>query len=117
MRALRHWRDRLNHEYWPWQLIHLPVIPAALWHALRSGHGAFFTNVNPAIDLGGFFGERKHDILARLPQRAYPTTVLVQPDTPWTTVQQSPARRGTQRTPDPEARCGRTRGRGDPGGQ
>ncbi|HOZ39666.1 MAG TPA: hypothetical protein PLL25_02610 [Flavobacteriales bacterium] len=89
MRALRHWRDRLNHEYWPWQLIHLPVIPAALWHALRSGHGAFFTNVNPAIDLGGFFGERKHDILARLPQRAYPTTVLVQPDTPWTTVQQS----------------------------
>lgn len=71
--------DRFNHEYWPWYLIYLPVFPAALWHALRSGHWAFFTNVNPSIDLGGFFGERKSEIYALLPSGSYPTTVLIEP--------------------------------------
>jgi len=75
MRAL----DRFNHEYWPWYLIYLPVFPAALWHALRTGHWAFFTNVNPAIDLSGFFGERKSEIYALLPKESYPSTVLIEP--------------------------------------
>lgn len=82
MRVWKLWRERLNHEYWPWPLIYLPVFPVAFWHAVRTGRGAFFTNVNPGIDLGGFFGERKSEILARLPQSAYPTTLLVQPGTP-----------------------------------
>ncbi len=81
-------RERFNHEYWPWQLIYLPALPAALWHAVRSGHGAFFTNVNPAMDLGGFFGESKSAILRSLPAAWYPTTLVVEPGTPWSSVQE-----------------------------
>ena len=88
MRVMGHWRERLNHEYWPWPLIYLPVFPFALWHAVRTGHGAFFTNVNPGIDLGGFFGERKSEIFARLPVSAYPTTVLVEASTPFHEVEE-----------------------------
>jgi hypothetical protein len=88
MRVLGHWRERLNHEYWPWPLIYLPVFPVALWHAVRTGHGAFFTNVNPGIDLGGFFGERKSEIFARLPVSAYPTTLLIEASTPFHEVEE-----------------------------
>ncbi len=69
--------DRLNHEYWPWQLIYLPVVPLYLYQALRQRRAVFFTNVNPAIDLGGFFGESKRAIYAQLPMESYPATVLV----------------------------------------
>ena len=70
-------RDRLNHEYWPWYLIYLPVFMIYVVEVLRSRRAAFFTNVNPGIDMGGFFGERKSDIYALLPGTAYPETVLV----------------------------------------
>jgi hypothetical protein len=78
---IQHLRDRLNHEHWPWWLIHLPVIPLYLWQAVRLGRGAFFTNVNPAIDMGGFFGESKSAIYAVLPPGTYPTTIRVSLDT------------------------------------
>lgn len=74
------WRrlaERLNHEYWPWWLIYLPVLPFCLYQALRQRRAAFFTNVNPGIDMGGFFGERKQDIYAQLPTGSYPTTRLI----------------------------------------
>lgn len=68
---------RWNHEYWPWYLIYLPVLPGLLIHALRSRSLVFFSNVNPAIDMGGFFGERKSEIYALLPEGSYPTTLLI----------------------------------------
>ena len=72
---MRRLLDRLNHEYWPWWLIYLPVLPLYLWQAVRMRRAAFFTNVCPAIDMGGFFGERKSDIYALLPVDSYPKTV------------------------------------------
>lgn len=74
---LRRLAQRLNHEYWPWQLIYLPALPLYLWQALRQRSAAFFTNVNPAIDMGGFFGERKSLIYPLLPDHSYPSTILV----------------------------------------
>ena len=41
------------------------VLPSG--RRLCSRRAAFFTNVNPAIDLAGFFGERKSAILSGLP--------------------------------------------------
>lgn len=79
---MRRLTDRLNHEYWPWWLIYLPVFPLYFWQALRMRRAAFFTNVNPAIDMGGFFGERKSGIYARLPEDCYPTTVRISAGTP-----------------------------------
>lgn len=78
------WRrlvDRLNHEYWPWQLIYLPVWPFYLYQAVRQRRAVFFTNVNPAIDMGGFFGESKAAIYALLPEHCYPRTIVLQPNT------------------------------------
>ena len=52
------WRrlaEQLNHEYWPWWVFYLPVLPFYLYQALRQRRAAFFTNVNPGIDMGGFF--------------------------------------------------------------
>jgi hypothetical protein len=74
-------RERLSHEYWPWWLVYLPVVPFYLWQALRQRRAAFFTNVNPAIDLGGFFGESKWRIYQRLPEGSYPRTALIAPMT------------------------------------
>lgn len=79
---MRRLAQRLNHEHWPWWAIYLPVFPLYLWQAVRMRRAAFFTNVNPAIDLGGFFGERKSAIYALLPRGSYPTTILVTPGTP-----------------------------------
>lgn len=79
------WRklvDRLNHEYWPWQLIYLPIWPCYVYQAVRQRRAAFFTNVNPAIDMGGFFGEGKSAIYDLLPVDAYPRTMVVPPRTP-----------------------------------
>ncbi len=79
------WRrlaERLNHEYWPWWVFYLPVLPFYLYQALRQRRAAFFTNVNPGIDMGGFFGERKQDIYAQLPKGSYPTTCLIAAGTP-----------------------------------
>lgn len=73
---------RWNHEYWPWYIIYLPVFPLLLWHALRVRSLVFFTNVDPAIDMSGFFGERKSEIYALLPYGSYPTTVLVESQVP-----------------------------------
>ena len=75
------WPARWNHEYLPWYVIYLPVIPGLLYHALRQRSLVFFTNVDPAIDMGGFFGERKSAIYALLPNGSYPTTLLVEPGT------------------------------------
>ncbi|MBK9176359.1 MAG: hypothetical protein IPM46_08465 [Flavobacteriales bacterium] len=71
------WAVRLNHEYWPWWVIYAPVAPFYLWQALRQWRAAFFTNVNPGIDMGGFFGERKQDIYALLPAGSYPPTHVI----------------------------------------
>ena len=79
------WRrllDRLNHEYWPWQLIYLPVWPFYFYQAFRQGRAVFFSNVNPAIDMGGFFGESKSAIYELLPKNSYPATLIVRALTP-----------------------------------
>jgi hypothetical protein len=76
-----------NHEHWPWYVIYLPVLPVLLWHAIRARSLVFFTNVDPAIDMSGFFGERKSEIYALLPNDSYPTTMCIEPGTSWAEVE------------------------------
>lgn len=70
-------RDRLNHEYWPWYLTYLPLLPLIVRTAIKLRSAVFFSVANPGIDMGGFFGERKSDIYALLPKESYPKTILV----------------------------------------
>lgn len=63
-------------EYWPWWIANIPVYLMYAWFALRSGKIFFFSNVNPAIPLGGAMGESKYDILKLLPLEIQPRMIL-----------------------------------------
>lgn len=61
------WRRWTRWEFWPPWLFYLPVVASYGWLALRYRSLTLFTAANPAIPAGGFVGESKADILARLP--------------------------------------------------
>ncbi|MEX0774228.1 MAG: alpha/beta fold hydrolase [Phycisphaeraceae bacterium] len=54
-------------EFWPMGLFYVPVLPWIALLAVRYRSLAVISAANPAIPLGGFVGESKLDILARLP--------------------------------------------------
>jgi hypothetical protein len=67
----------LSWEYWPTWLATPPVVAIYLWFALRARHLVFFSNVNPAIPLGGVVGESKRAILDLIPGEYIPRTVFI----------------------------------------
>lgn len=75
------WAKITTWEYLPWWLANVPVYLFWLWFAVRARHLFFFSNVNPAIPLGGAVGESKHQILSLLPPQMVPRTVLVEAGT------------------------------------
>lgn len=70
-------------EYLPWWLANIPVYGFYGWLALRARHLFFFSNVAPAIPLGGAMGESKHDILKLLPPSILPKTLFVAAEEPF----------------------------------
>jgi hypothetical protein len=66
-------------EYWPFGIIHFPVIIYFLWLALRARSFLFFSASNPGIVMGGMFGESKYDVLKKVPIKYTPTMALVNP--------------------------------------
>jgi len=72
------WTKFTTWEYLPWWLANVPVYLFWLWFALRARHLFFFSNVNPAIPLGGAVGESKSQIMNLLPPQIVPRTVLVE---------------------------------------
>jgi hypothetical protein len=72
------WAKFTTWEYLPWWLANVPVYGFWLWFALRARHLFFFSNVNPAIPLGGAVGESKRQIMNLLPPKVLPRTVLVE---------------------------------------
>ncbi len=73
-------KEKLHHEYWPWWLFYLPMVPVWLWWTIRNRSLTWFTATNTNMPAGGFFGESKHDILVQMPEKFRPLHVLVQPD-------------------------------------
>ena len=64
-------------EYWPFGIIHFPVIIYFLWLALKARSLLFFSASNPGIVMGGMFGESKYDVLKKVDPRYTPMSVLV----------------------------------------
>ncbi len=62
----RVWR-KMRWEFWPAWLAYLPVVPYLLFLAIRYRSFTMFMAANPGIPSGGFVGESKSAILARLP--------------------------------------------------
>ena len=76
--VLKHWWTKWTvWEFLPWWLANVPVYGIYGWFAARARHLFFFSNVNPAIPLGGAVGESKHAILQLLPGRIKPKTLFV----------------------------------------
>lgn len=64
-------------EYWPFGIVHFPVIVYWLWLSLRTRSLFFFSASNPGITMGGMFGESKFDVLQKIPKQYLPTTILI----------------------------------------
>ena len=73
-------------EYWPYQLIYIPIYFYWLWLSLRARSLFFFSLANPAIPLGGLMGESKFAILQLFPEELIPKTVLIRSATPLASV-------------------------------
>lgn len=54
-----------------------PVLFYWLYFSLRARSGVFFSAANPGIDMGGFAGESKMEILNKFPQELVPETLVI----------------------------------------
>lgn len=54
-----------------------PMLPIYVYGVVRTGKFLYFTAANPSIDMGGFFGERKDEILDLIPQEYKAKSVSV----------------------------------------
>ena len=72
------WLIKLTHfEYWTWWMFYVPLLPYWLFQAIRTRSLTFFTNADPCIDYGGFFGESKMEILRQIPKEYLPKTIFI----------------------------------------
>jgi hypothetical protein len=72
------WIKLTRYEYWPVWLFFLPGI-FIFWPllAIRARALLYFTATNPGIPLGGFFGEKKYDIIKDINPKYLPQTLLI----------------------------------------
>lgn len=75
------WHKITNWEYWPYQVVYLPVYFQYLYFALKAKSFFFFNASNPTFKNGGFFMESKKEIYDLIPQEYYPKTILIQKKT------------------------------------
>ena len=77
LHKLFHW------EYWPFQVLYIPVYFQWLYFAFRSRSFFYFNACNPSLQNGGFFMESKQSIYDLIPSQYYPQTVLISENTSW----------------------------------
>lgn len=70
-----------NYEYWSWWIFYLPMAPYWLYQAIRTRSLTFFTVTNPGIEAGGFYGEKKMEILKNIQPDLLPKTIFINKDT------------------------------------
>jgi hypothetical protein len=78
----RNFRTRLTQwEYWPFEILYLPLFCYWLWLSLKARSLFFFSAANPSIENGGMLGESKVKILNRIAPALKPVTLLISPAT------------------------------------
>ena len=70
-----------NWEYWPFQIIYIPIYFLWGFYAFKAKSIFFFNASNPAIKNGGFMMESKKAIYDLLPKKYYPKTILIRENT------------------------------------
>lgn len=82
------WFKLKRWEYWPFDVLYLPVYPYFTWQIIKRRSFFFFTASNPSIDFGGMLGEKKSEIFDLIPKKHIPVTVKLAPDTDEETILQ-----------------------------
>lgn len=73
---------RLSHwEYWPFEVVYLPIFFYYLWLSLKARSFFFFSASNPSIETGGLWGESKAKILDAISDEFKPKTLFISTDT------------------------------------
>ncbi|MEO8239639.1 MAG: D-alanine--D-alanine ligase [Flavobacterium sp.] len=70
-----------NWEYWPFQVLYIPIYFLWTYYAIRARSVFFFNASNPKIKNGGFIMESKKQIYDSLPKKYYPKTILIKENT------------------------------------
>ncbi len=66
-----------NWEYWPFDVVYLPIYCYWAWLALKARSFFFFNTANPTIENGGFLMESKKKIYDQMEEGSYPKTFLI----------------------------------------
>ncbi len=66
-----------KYEYWPMLFFYIPILPYWIYLAVKNKSLAYFSVANPGINLGGFFGESKSEILALIDKQYLPKSIEV----------------------------------------
>ena len=80
------WSKISTWEYWPAWFFNIPVLFMWLIQAIRNRNLFFFSRVNPDIETGGFFSEKKWPIYAMFPPVYIPLGILIECSTNSTTL-------------------------------
>lgn len=80
------WHKLTRWEYWPFNVLYIPVYPYFTWQIIKRRSFFYFTAANPTIDFGGMLGERKSEIFDQIPGRYIPFTCKLGPETDTATI-------------------------------
>lgn len=77
------WIRLTQWEYWPFEIVYLPIFIYWIWLSLRARSLLYFTASNTLMKNGGMLGESKMEIFDQLPVRHLPITVKITPADTW----------------------------------
>ena len=66
-----------SYEYWPSYLFYIPILPYAIYLAIKAKSGGFFYATNPGLENSGDGTESKYKTLQLIPPKYCPDTVFV----------------------------------------
>ncbi|WP_196891630.1 ATP-grasp domain-containing protein [Aureivirga marina] len=77
MKKVSNFKKIFQWEYWPSYMFYVPIIPYAVYLALKSRNFVFFSATNPAIKHSGNGAESKYKTIQLIPEEFRPKTILV----------------------------------------
>jgi hypothetical protein len=72
-----HFHKVTHWEYWPLEIIYIPIYFLWAFYALKQRTIFFFNTCNPTMKNGGFIMDSKKGIYDLIPQKFYPKTTLI----------------------------------------
>lgn len=77
LRTSTFWVKLTHWEYWDFHIVYASVFFLHLWQSLKARSFFYFSAANPGLENAGFIGERKSEIMKKIPARLQPSWFLV----------------------------------------